>query len=502
MVTFEGHPTVHESDIWRRLCILRRYLENLRTMDYSLTDADKEFVGKICHSETETLLCRYLAMTHSATACRENEEYADALGYCNEAMELHDSANAMENEMLEKLLETPVSTLRQDLADNAVALAGMLAEEADSAAVPPSDPRAEANRLMHEFEGYPTANEHDLWNVKRLNIMYSYFNLFTSAPKILLTDKHYEFFKKTRRSKSETVLCRVWALEALYLFSLGDGDPWADVLVYVDKSISLCKSACRRKRGHIIHLGGSVYKIGDYLDELREKKTFTALQEINNNLTGQGLSPDRTRIISVSYIAGLTCDNCRTSLEEKGVEAFQFCSSCHLEFYCSRECQRAAWKDNGHKLVCRKKGQYKVGDIVTTARSFGDIFMGERRQIVAPYPVDSDEDNPRHWVVRTEKKTVFDMDVQVEVPEHFDAEQEKPFQWVQQSEEVGAIDFAIIPAEALKRVRPVTWYLFGLAEIDALLFFQEQYRSVSQIDETDYSIMPDLAFREEEEEDL
>ncbi|KAJ3514357.1 hypothetical protein NLJ89_g2432 [Agrocybe chaxingu] len=50
----------------------------------------------------------------------------------------------------------------------------------------------------------------------------------------------------------------------------------------------------------------------------------------------------------------VTCDNVKCQkVDEKN--NFMRCSSCSNTMYCSRECQITAWKEGGHKLVCKLK---------------------------------------------------------------------------------------------------------------------------------------------------
>ncbi|KAJ3075289.1 hypothetical protein HDU98_008647 [Podochytrium sp. JEL0797] len=52
------------------------------------------------------------------------------------------------------------------------------------------------------------------------------------------------------------------------------------------------------------------------------------------------------------------CDSCG----ERN-PALKKCESCRMEWYCSRECQRIAWKA-GHKQFCRPHDKFKTGDFV------------------------------------------------------------------------------------------------------------------------------------------
>jgi hypothetical protein len=44
-----------------------------------------------------------------------------------------------------------------------------------------------------------------------------------------------------------------------------------------------------------------------------------------------------------------------TNKENEQPEAFKKCSKCMVEYYCNRNCQKAAWKD--HKLICNTIGE-------------------------------------------------------------------------------------------------------------------------------------------------
>lgn len=58
---------------------------------------------------------------------------------------------------------------------------------------------------------------------------------------------------------------------------------------------------------------------------------------------------------------GFSCDGCKKSKEDLGIEELRRCGRCKLHFYCSPICANRAWKA-GHKKACRKKGEVKVGD--------------------------------------------------------------------------------------------------------------------------------------------
>ncbi|KDR83114.1 hypothetical protein GALMADRAFT_263522 [Galerina marginata CBS 339.88] len=51
-----------------------------------------------------------------------------------------------------------------------------------------------------------------------------------------------------------------------------------------------------------------------------------------------------------------TCDNVKCQKVD-AKNTFMKCSSCSNTLYCSRECQTVAWKEGGHKIVCKLKQQ-------------------------------------------------------------------------------------------------------------------------------------------------
>ncbi len=62
-------------------------------------------------------------------------------------------------------------------------------------------------------------------------------------------------------------------------------------------------------------------------------------------------------------VGGLHCDCCKAKAKKLLV-----CERCKKTYYCSPECQKKQWKNNGHKIHCRKDGEFKAGDLVQIAR--------------------------------------------------------------------------------------------------------------------------------------
>ena len=54
-----------------------------------------------------------------------------------------------------------------------------------------------------------------------------------------------------------------------------------------------------------------------------------------------------------SQTLSVQCSRCRTS---RAAEFIKLCGGCHTTKYCSVDCQRADWREGGHKLECKKIG--------------------------------------------------------------------------------------------------------------------------------------------------
>ncbi|KAJ3290481.1 hypothetical protein HDU79_003190 [Rhizoclosmatium sp. JEL0117] len=57
---------------------------------------------------------------------------------------------------------------------------------------------------------------------------------------------------------------------------------------------------------------------------------------------------------------GFTCDGCGVVRER--CDSFRKCGRCRRRYYCSVECQARHW-GAGHRLSCRREGEFEVGDI-------------------------------------------------------------------------------------------------------------------------------------------
>ncbi|GKY93661.1 hypothetical protein MPSEU_000333500 [Mayamaea pseudoterrestris] len=60
---------------------------------------------------------------------------------------------------------------------------------------------------------------------------------------------------------------------------------------------------------------------------------------------------------------GKECDFCKKTLAQLGIPRLSTCTRCKMTYYCSKECQKAAWKA-GHKTACREPNQRVRGDVM------------------------------------------------------------------------------------------------------------------------------------------
>jgi hypothetical protein len=103
-------------------------------------------------------------------------------------------------------------------------------------------------------------------------------------------------------------------------------------------------------------------------------------------------------------VGGQTCDYCKLSLQDLGLTKLDRCGRCHMQFYCSKECQGKAWKA-GHKTHCRKPDQIEVNDVMKLQGIESDASLnGVLVQVVRPV-------SEGRWEVRAENQTGRTMSV-------------------------------------------------------------------------------------------
>ena len=76
-----------------------------------------------------------------------------------------------------------------------------------------------------------------------------------------------------------------------------------------------------------------------------------------------GTSLTEAEMNNLIDVGGVHCDCCKCKAEN-----LLACERCKKAYYCSAQCQKKQWKENGHKAHCRKDGEFKAGDLVQIAR--------------------------------------------------------------------------------------------------------------------------------------
>ena len=92
----------------------------------------------------------------------------------------------------------------------------------------------------------------------------------------------------------------------------------------------------------------------------RSNGTYLDPRGLQNMFVGEGgtfLSPKVLK--QLLDAGGVECDYCK----KKGEKLFK-CIRCQRGFYCSKDCQRAQWRERNHKKYCREVGCYEAGDLV------------------------------------------------------------------------------------------------------------------------------------------
>lgn len=67
---------------------------------------------------------------------------------------------------------------------------------------------------------------------------------------------------------------------------------------------------------------------------------------------------------TAAFVGGTACDFCHETTTQLGIVNFDKCGRYKRAYYCSTDCQRAAWK-GGHEQACRKHSERKVGDLMS-----------------------------------------------------------------------------------------------------------------------------------------
>ena len=336
------------------------------------------------------------------------------------------------------------------------------------------EPRAEANRMMQEFL---SLLDEDPWNSQRLSAFDSYgIIMMPGNGKFDYDSKqvHIKFLKKIRRSTTEPAFYRALAHEItgrINLFVAGAFDAHGEALDHFEKAISIYKSADASEKGLIVSLHGDAICIGDYYENhvsLITKLVFFYREKFSVRAWGPTGCD-----LNVAIPAGIQCDCCEGSRKEDlGEEGLRRCGRCKMAFYCSVDCQQKAWKEQGHRLVCRKEGEFKVGDVAVVTKSVGGIRSGQHVELIAPVldDVGTNDESQSRWLVKEK---------------HGD-EQGK------------------VAVKSLKQVRSVLWRAWtkeDLAEIREMVLERDRNKANDEAEDEDVPL-PELLSNNDCKEDL
>ncbi|CAB9498707.1 expressed unknown protein [Seminavis robusta] len=157
--------------------------------------------------------------------------------------------------------------------------------------------------------------------------------------------------------------------------------------------IATCDAAGEEEKSHMLPsehetAGDSMMKLCHFANEL--------MFSMRDDYVVGKWDPDHF-VVLVSPVPGDQCDCCS---EEKSIHDMRVCGHCRVTYYCTEECQNKHWQHVHHKL-CRKKGEFRCGDIVQTLEPFGSVSFGKYCQIVSPAKKQSKAGNL--WLVSDPK---------------------------------------------------------------------------------------------------
>lgn len=265
-----------------------------------------------------------------------------------------------------------------------------------------SDPRADADRLRGAFLRL-SEDSSAKWDPRRLWLIEDYQEVMTNAVVAddynrvnFATKEDMEFVKSVSRDRTEVayiraILTRVWStiarfnLEFEYSFQC------------LHRCLKICNGASEIER----QLSYGTLCLGDALKVLAEscQSWFSKLRNIaiyDSPVFWDEKGPEGR---NVQIMGCDICLVCRKTYEDLGVASLDCCQKCQLTYYCSRKCQLWDWKE--HKKVCRRPGEFKIGDMAHAADpSCARLKLGSWVRILSPASDGPDRLNPRSWLVK------------------------------------------------------------------------------------------------------
>jgi len=213
----------------------------------------------------------------------------------------------------------------------------------------------------------------------------------------------YQLFEKNsvarKKSPPFTAGWRYDITGRIYLFIAGSSDFHWEALDLFEKAILIYESADTTEKGRIVCLHGEAMCIGDHYEN-RVSFITKIVFCFHEKMCIGAWGPTGCHL-SVTVPAGLEYDCCEGSQKDLEEESMLRCGKCKMVYYCSVDCQQKAFKEQGYRLVCRKKGEFKVGDVAVVTESVGGIRSGQQVELIAPVLGDVGmNDESQSWIVK------------------------------------------------------------------------------------------------------
>ena len=238
-----------------------------------------------------------------------------------------------------------------------------------------------------------------------VELRWVYFGYFCN---IMLASKSYASPAKAHIKNLKSLSRRVgeapiYRAKALYILGMliGRKGKDEDAADYFREAVQVVDSANPNEKQQLVFanpdfvraeklLSETKQKALDILNKLDHSRPWSDWENFSTSPRGVGVPKDRPDLMKRTAVGGDKCDTCGKTPRQAGLARLQVCQRCKLACYCSRDCQRKAWKA-GHKLACRKPDEIKVGDVMQLV----DIpVSGQLVQVL------SRDNQENHWLVQ------------------------------------------------------------------------------------------------------
>jgi hypothetical protein len=229
------------------------------------------------------------------------------------------------------------------------------------------------------------------WHCNVYHILHGYTSILRESY-FSPSSKDFKNLKSVAYDEKAPKLCRQEAVWTLGLLAWDDrkrekaGDYYREALAFIDQASDFERN---KKMMHTVVRNGMPFPellpVSQILQESR-KNIADNLNKMENPFGSSSLHPssfvrsDGTTMPNVPIktmvpinevaslaprlaVGGSACDSCGKTWQDVGKPKLDCCIRCKNAYYCSRTCQKMAWK-SGHREACRKAGQIEIGDIM------------------------------------------------------------------------------------------------------------------------------------------